>query len=124
MHRHSHPISAEEVVINRMKLKKDNIQGTCLDDEDFVMAVMSQEDSWIRAKLLANYYEDLFKGHAQEEAWVRVKQTHSQRFAQEAESKKDTGKTIELPKEYQQFTLENKNRHGYQPIGHGTWKLS
>src|ERR1700760_1863699 len=103
MHRHNHPISTEEVVINRMKLKKDNTQEACLEDEDFVLAVMSQEDSWIRAKLLANYYEDLFEGYAQEEAWVCVKQTHSQKFAQEAESKKDTGKTIELPKEYKQF---------------------
>src|SRR6201995_1082233 len=103
MHRHNHPISAEEVVISRMKLEKDNIQETCLEDEDFVLAVMSQEDSWIRAKLLANYYEDLFEGNAQEEVWVRIKQTHSQRFAQEAESKENTGKTIELLKEYQQF---------------------
>ena len=43
-HRNSHPISAEEVVINRMKLEKDNIQETCLEDEDFVLAVMGQED--------------------------------------------------------------------------------
>src|SRR5246500_2535098 len=106
-----------------MKLEKDNTQETCLEDEDFVLAVMGQEDSWIRAKLLANYYEDLFEGDAQEEAWVPVKQTHSQRFAQEAESKKDTGKTIELPKEYQQFASVFGKQESTRLPTHRPWDL-
>src|SRR6201995_4671104 len=106
-----------------MKLEKDNTQEMCLEDEDFVMAVMSQEDSWIQVKLLANHYEDLFEGHAQEEAWVRVKQTHSQRFAQEAESKKDTGKTIELPKEYKQFASVFGKQESTRLPAHRPWDL-
>ena len=78
---------------------------------------------WLSLVVVFNHKLSDCNNAQEEEAWVRVKQTHSQRFAQEAESKKDTGKTIELLKEYQQFaSVFGKQELTWLPA-HRPWDL-
>ena len=78
---------------------------------------MDPEDVWVWAKVMTEIHEDLYYGenrHAEtlmddnqteDTAWVHVKQSSSQKFAQMAEDKGEskTKKTIKIPAEYMKF---------------------
>jgi hypothetical protein len=84
-------------VINWIKKERPIVDvSTCMVEEDVATALVDHEHTWIRAKEMANYLEDQDleeNWHAvngnEETAWVRVKQSFSQQFAQQAEEKKD-----------------------------------
>ena len=92
-------------VINFMKTEEEesivDIRSCLVEEhEDIVLALIDHEDPWIKTKVISNYL-DAEEAMSEETAWVCVKQTHSQRLAQQAESrKKDTGKKAELPPKY------------------------
>src|ERR1700759_4742757 len=80
----------DNVVINRITKKTDY--------EERILASFDHEDTWLRIKTIMDYLEGI-----EDESWVRVKQTFSQKFSQAVEAKKKTGKKAQLPKEYAQY---------------------
>src|SRR5580693_1969737 len=95
-------------------------------------ALIDHEDTWARAKELANYMEEdsnskedervAIQGIEEDVTWVRLKQSTSQRFAQQAESKKDIGaKKTEIPPEYSQFKCIFEKKKSERLPEHQPW---
>jgi cell pole-organizing protein PopZ len=95
-------------------------------------ALIDHEDTWARAKELANYMEEdsdskenkriAFHEIEEDVTWVRLKQSTSQRFAQQAESKKDIGaKKMEIQLEYSQFKCIFEKKKSERLPEHQPW---
>ena len=59
----------------------------------------------------------------EDEFWVRVKQTFSQKFSQAAEAKKKTGEKAQLPKEYAQYASVFGKQESERLPEHRPWDL-
>ena len=95
-------------------------------------ALIDHEDTWARAKELANYMEEdsnskedervAIHGIEEDVTWVRLKQSTSQRFAQQGESKKNIGaKRMEIPPEYSQFKCIFEKKKSERLPEHQPW---
>src|SRR6201995_5850184 len=88
-------------LFTKMKNEKDNVVINRItketDNEERILSSFDHEDTWLRIKIIMDYLEGI-----EDESWVRIKQTFSQKFSQAAEAKKKTGEKTQLPQEYTQ----------------------
>src|ERR1700756_4732887 len=100
----------EDVMINRITTETEN--------EERILAMFDHEDTWLRIKTITDYLEDI-----EDESWVRVKQTFSQKFSQAAEAKKKTGEKIQLPQEYVKYASVFGKQESERLPEHRPWDL-
>src|ERR1700759_2442507 len=100
----------DDVVINRITYETDF--------EERILASFDHEDTWLRIKTITDYLEGI-----EDESWVRVKQTFSQKFSQAAEAKKKTGEKTQLPKEYAQYASVFGKQESERLPEHRPWDL-
>src|SRR5246127_5537295 len=105
-----------------MKKEKDNVIINQItketDHEERILASFDHEDTWLRIKMITDYLEGI-----EDESWVRVKQTFSQKFSQAAEAKKKTGEKAQLPQEYTKYASVFGKQESERLPEHRPWDL-
>jgi hypothetical protein len=116
--------------IRFIRREEQPIEGAGLLDESAAASFVDHENTWIRAKELANYLgqdsefesERVVKDGTEETTWVRVKQSNSQRFAQKAtETKKDV--KLEVPPEFAKWKTVFEKKESDRLPEHRPWDL-
>ena len=78
----------------------------------------NHDDTWTKIKELTNYLEEDAEIGT---AWVRVKQSTSQKFAQQAEERKKTVDKTRIPPEYMKYRTVFEKKDSEQLPKHQPW---